>query len=386
MSTILDRRSFITTSASFAVVASVFSRVDRAEAHSVDFTQRPWSAAPEAHSADPRIRAFAYAILAPNAFNLQPWLVELSGDDMLVVRCDRMLRLPEADADDRMTVITFGNFIELLRMAAAADGYRLDIVPFPMGEPYPSLDGRPIASVRFTRGGVTADPLFGQVLERRTSKRSFEARAVENDDLRALCAVAGDDVHARASNDPELVDRIRTLAVRAFRTEKLTSRINQEQVRVTRLGPEEIGACPDGIDIRGSDAEEEIRLGRLSRPLLADPGSPASQEQLADYQRLCDTARAYIWLCTDGNGRAHQLAVGRDWLRIHLKLTEMGLSFEPQSPSLNDYPEIDGLRLAMHGALEVPVNSRVQMLGRLGYAAQMPPSAKWPAEAKVLRT
>ncbi len=382
----MDRRHFVAGSASLIVAASALSRNEHAEAHAVDLTQRPWSAAPEARSKDPRIRALAYAILAPNAFNLQPWLVELPGDDMLIVRCDQTLRLPAADADDRMTVITFGNFLELLRMAAAVDGYRLAVTPFPMGEPYPSLDGRPIASVKFNRAAAHADPLFAQVLERRTSKRPFEARPVGGSDLQALCALAGADVHIHASNDPHLVDQARVIAARAFKVEKTTPRINQEQIRVSRLGLEEIKASPDGIDIQGADIDEALKEGRLNRTLLADPASPASKKQLADYQRLCDTAQAYIWLCTHGNGRTEQLAAGRDWLRVHLKITELGLSFEPQSPSLNGYPEITELRQRMHDALATPPDHRVQMVGRLGYAAQMPPSAKWPAEAKVLRT
>ena len=50
-----------------------------------------------------------------------------------------------------------------------------------------------------------------------------------------------------------------------------------------------------------------------------------------------------------------------------------GLSCQPQSPALNDYQEVLPLFHLMHGTLGVSPGRRVQMLGRLGYAAQMPP-------------
>jgi hypothetical protein len=373
-----------TASSSIVLNGSTVGSARVARAHDRNRPERPWSAATEAKSADPRIRAMAYAILAPNAFNLQPWLAELPGDDMLVLRCDLTRRLPEADAEDRMTVIGFGNFLELLRMAAGQEGYRLAIKPFPMGEPTPQLDDRPIASVRFIRGGAEADPLFAQVPERRTCKQPFEPRPVSSSDLQQVCSVGVTAAELRASNESGLVGRIRDVAAQAFGVEKHTPRVNQEQVRVTRIGAEEIEACPDGIDMQGAEVEAALRQGDLSRKLLADPESAASQKQLRNYRALCHTAAAYIWLSTKGNTRHDQLDAGRDWLRIHLKATELGLSYQPQSPALNDYQEVLPLFYLMHETLGISPGRRAQMLGRLGYAAQTPPTARWAVEAKIL--
>ena len=368
------------------MVVSTLAGLVSVRAHDISRAERPWSAALEARSADPRMRAMAYAILAPNAFNLQPWLVELPGDDMLILRCDLALRLPEADANDRMTTITFGNFLELLRMAAAQDGYRLAIEPFPMGQPRLHLDERPIAAVQFIRGGAAVDPLFPQVPDRRTSKRPFEPQPVANAILKQVASVAATSARIRSSTDRTLVGRIRSLPAQAYEIEKRTARINQEQSRVTRIGLEEIEACPDGIDLQGPDVEAAKSHGQLSRVTLDDPESAASKQQIASYRVICDTTNAYIWLSTFGNTRLEQLDAGRDWLRIQLKTTELGLSFEPQSPALNDYAEVAQVSRTMHDTLAVPAGHRVQMLSRVGYAAQMPPSVRWPAETKVLKT
>jgi hypothetical protein len=380
----INRRAFLTSSAKVVLTVTTIGSLRIARAHEIGRAEKPWSAALEAKSADPRVRAMAYAILAPNAFNLQPWLAELPGDDLLILRCDLGCRLPQLDANDRMTVITFGNFLELLRMAAAHDGYRLVIERFPMGEPLGQLDGRPIASVRFIRGGATSDSLFAQVTERRTSKRPFESRPVTSAVLNQLCSVSGTTSWLRASNEVALVGAIRGIALQAFAIEQHTPRIKLEQVRITRFGEDEIEACPDGIDLQGDTVETALTEGKLSRLKLADPNSPASKNAENHYLALCNTAAAYVWLSTGGNTRHDQLDAGRDWLRIHLKATELGLSFDPQSPALNDYPEMAQPFQLMHKTLGVAPVRRVQMLSRLGYAAQSPPSPRWAVETRIL--
>ena len=382
----IDRRTFLTTSAKVVLTVTTFGSVRVARAHEVSLAARPWSAAGEAMSADPRIRAMAYAILAPNAFNLQPWLAELPGEDMLMLRCDPALRLPELDAEDRMTVISFGNFLELLRMAAAKDGYRVVVEPFPEGEPFPRLDGRPIASVRFIHGGAIPDPLFPQALERRSCKRPYEPRPVNNAALTQLCSAGEAGTWVRSSRDTKLVAKIRDLALQAFVLEKHTPRINLEQVRITRFGEEQVEASPDGIDLLGTAVETAVAADTLNAVTLADADSSASQDATNLYRTLCDTAQAYVWMSTPGNSRRDQLNAGRDWLRVHLKATELGLSFDPQSPTLNSYPEVAQLAQRMHETLEVPPGRRLQMLSRLGYAAQSPPAARWAVETRILAT
>ena len=55
------------------------------------------------------------------------------------------------------------------------------------------------------------------------------------------------------------------------------------------------------------------------------------------------------------------------------------------SPALNEYPEMTELFGLMHRTL-VPPGSRVQMLSRLGYAAQIPPAPRWRVETRILNT
>ena len=105
----------------------------------------PWSETGAGNT--PLVRALSYAVLAPNPHNRQPWLVDLKGPEDGVLYCEADRRLPVTDPEDRQITIGLGCFLELLRIAAAEQGYRADIAPFPDGEPSPRLDSTLIFAV-----------------------------------------------------------------------------------------------------------------------------------------------------------------------------------------------------------------------------------------------
>ncbi len=68
---------------------------------------------------DPRRRALAWALLAPNPHNLQSWVVDLSQPGTIVLFVDRTRLLPQTDPLSRQILIGHGCFLEILAMAAA---------------------------------------------------------------------------------------------------------------------------------------------------------------------------------------------------------------------------------------------------------------------------
>lgn len=344
----------------------------------------PWGPAAVERHDDARLRALALAILAPNPHNRQPWLFELVGDDTIVVYCDLDRRLPETDPFDRQITIGFGCFLELLTMAAAADGHAAEITLFPEGEPQPRLDGRPVAVVAFSRSDPPApDPLFAHLRERRSNKEPFDtSRPVPAEALAALVAAAPD--LTRASAAPDLVQALRALTFRAFEIEAVTPRTHLESIRLLRIGKAEIEASPDGIDIGGPVPELLAAAGLLTREAAADPASVAFAETSEMYRKIMQTGMAYVWLVTAGNTRADQIAAGRAWVRVNLAATAAGLSAHPVSQALQEYPEMQGEAHALTTLLGVSDGaSRVQMLGRIGYGPAVPPSPRWPVETRM---
>ena len=82
---------------------------------------------------EPRRRALSFAILAPNPHNRQPWLVDLSTPDQVTLLVDTDRLLPHTDPFNRQITVGLGCFLELMTMAAAADGYRVELDLFPEG-------------------------------------------------------------------------------------------------------------------------------------------------------------------------------------------------------------------------------------------------------------
>lgn len=124
----------------------------------------PWAKA--GRYDDPRMSALSYALLAPSPHNRQPWLADLSEEGVITILVDRERLLPQTDPFNRQITIGLGAFLELLRMAAAEEGQRAVITPFPQGSDSAALDARPIARLTLTSDPTVAkDPLFSAVLD-----------------------------------------------------------------------------------------------------------------------------------------------------------------------------------------------------------------------------
>jgi hypothetical protein len=346
----------------------------------------PWAAAPAAaNHPDPRVRAAAWAVLAPNPHNRQPWVVELpaASPDIAILRCDLDRRLPVTDPFDRQILIGLGAFAELFRLAAMQEGRAVSVLPFPEGEPQPRLDGRPVALLRLgAPGSARPDPLFAHAAARRSTKRPFDmARPVAAEALAALEAATSAPIRLGATAQPDLVAAIREIAWRSWQIEAATEAAHLESVNLMRLGRAAVAAEPDGISVWGPGLEEAIAAGQITREGML-PGGAGYQVMIDRYRPMLAATPAYVWLSTAGNSRAEQLAAGRDWLRLNLATTAAGLALHPISQALQEFPEVAGPYRDLH-ALLAPGGGTVQMLGRLGYAGAVPPTPRWPFETRI---
>jgi hypothetical protein len=338
--------------------------------------------------ADVRLDAFRYAILAPNPHNRQPWLIQLEGDDTAVITCDPERRLPITDPFDRQITIGFGGFLEIARIAAAERGYKMAIDAFPEGQAVPRLDHRPIARLRFSQdAGVTKDPLFEALLQRRSNKEEYDlTRTATPAELALLMAQASPDVTAASTNNPARVRLIRVLVADAIGAEIDLPRTFQESVNLMRIGHDEIDANPDGVDLGGPLFETLKAIGQLDRTLFADPASSAFRQGRSALVTNYGSATAFIWLSTPGNMRRDQLAAGRDYVRLNLQATAMGLSMHPVSQTLQEYPEMASRFAQVHTLLSGNDGSRVQMLARVGFGPKIEPSPRWPLTKSLVKT
>ena len=335
----------------------------------------PWRGLAEP-VADVRLDAFRHAILAPNPHNRQPWLIRLDGPDAALLTCDLTKRLPVTDPFDRQITLGFGTFIELARIAASHRGFRIDLTPFPQGEPQPRLDARPLANLRFVHDAAIApDPLRAAIPRRHTSREVFSGAPT----LAQLAALARDG--AQASADPRLLDQIRPISVAAMTKEITLPRTWMESVRLLRIGAGEIDATPDGLALSGPMIEATALAGMTTRATLADPASTAFRMGLEQQQAVCGSVPGVAWIASTGNSRAAQLSAGMAYARLSLRAAAMGLSMHPLSQSLQEYPEMADLFADIHRVLDIRPPQRLQMLVRVGIGPPVLPAARYPLEA-----
>jgi hypothetical protein len=114
------------------------------------------------------------------------------------------------------------------------------------------------------------------------------------------------------------------------------------------------------------------------RETLADPKSMAYGQQLAFYDPLSASAAAFLGIHTATAARTDEIAAGRAYARANLVAASLGLAMQPLSQALQEFPEMNALRAEMDRLTNAPPAGRLQMLARVGYAKDVPPSPRRP--------
>jgi hypothetical protein len=346
---------------------------------------------PGAAAGDERRWILGYAILAPHSHNLQSWLVDLSRPDEIQLYCDLKRLLPETDPLSRQIMMSQGTFLELLELAAKQRGLRVEIELFPdgvFGADKP--DARRVARIRLARdASVKPDPLFGQILHRRTNREAYADRAPQPGGLQAITrSVDGSKVVVgfAGASDAQLLQRHRAIAKEAWRIELQTPRTIMESYRVLRVGPAEIAQHRDGLSINSPMVRAMAALGLFDRTQAPGPDDYATTGQLKEFNAKIDGTPAFFWMVTQGNDRRTQVNAGRAYVRAQLAATAHGLSMQPLSQALQEYPEQAKPYADIHALIDAPpATHTVQMWARLGYAPAIGPSPRRGVEAHLLK-
>ena len=381
----VTRRGFIRVFGTSAVIVAAgglaFSRVDPMPEQAIEGWKGP---APNVR--DPRVRALSYALLAPNPHNLQPWIADLREANVITFLLDRTRSLPETDPYSRQITIGCGAFLELLRMSAAEQGLDVDVATFPAGDwPANAVGDQPVCRVTFTVGArVVKDPLFAQVLRRRTNRSGYDAPPPTMAEAEALHATMTQlPVQFGWTSDVGQVARLRDIAKRAWDVEVNKDATYRESVRVYRVTAEDILKHRDGLSFHGPFFWSMHALGLFTKE-QALSGDATVRQQTRDYvnDQLAHTP-SLAWIVTHTNDRRAQLAAGAAYVRANLKATELGLAMAPLSQALQEYSEMLPLLAEHKRALALPKSDTVQMFFRVGRAAPVEPAPRRPLDAII---
>ncbi len=333
--------------------------------------------------ADLRRWALAYAILAPNSHNRQPWLVDLAEPNAITLYVDRERMLPMTDPWFRQIVVSQGTFLESLLIALRERGVVPEVQLFPKGEFKPrEVDDRPVARVSWAAPSSTVpapkDPLFAQLLRRHTAKIDYDtSRPVAPGVLAALqAAVIDPTVKFGGTVEASALAPLRTICWESAKVELLTPRTIMESQKLTRVGPDEIAQHRDGISINSLVPRIAAAVGAFDRSAPAAEGSTGYKTMMSRFEGHSNTAMGFVWLSTPtaqhlaaGTHRSAEVSAGRAYMRLQLKATELGLQIHPMSQAPQEFAEMKPLYDKLHQTLlgKPADQETVQMFCRIGY-------------------
>lgn len=369
----MDRRNFIRVIGSSGLSLTL-PAVFTACAHSSARQQPLWFHQPTQHE-DIRLQLLAYAMLAPNAHNKQPWLIKLEDEQRFLLYVDQTRLLPETDPHARQIHISQGCFIEHLEIAARQFAYRLEIDYFPAGI-YANnrIENKPVAAFQLHQDhNVKPDPLFAYSVTRHSNKRIYDDKAIEDPLLNELSRtqLSGKTQLQFSNKQPDL-KTLPDMLTRAMAIEVSDHRRHMETVGMFRFNDEEIKQHRDGFGLAQSGktgfSKWLIEFFIISRAKASQPDSAFARQSIDLTQQQAESARSFGWLTTKKNDRLAQVVAGRNYARINIKAHQLGLAIHPMSQILEEYDDMTALRDDFYQYLNIPRRDTVQMLFRLGYA------------------
>jgi len=385
----MNRRRFIRIAGGGVVLAASAAQTGCSQAMPAAAIE-PW----QGPGPDVELRRWilSFAILAPHSHNLQSWLVDLSTPDEMLLRCDLKRLLPETDPYSRQIMMSHGTFLELVDIAARERGQRAEITLFPEGAFGPGqLDQRPVARIRLTAdAAVNKDPLFAQILARRTNRSLYDLnRPVPADAWRAM-ADAAKPQRLRfgfvGTDQAEALTRHRAIAAEAWRIELTTPRTILESYQVLRVGAAEVEQHRDGLTLMDPTVVLLNRFGLFDRSRAPAPGDFATTSQIKDFGKKLDSTPGFLWMVTEGNDRVTQVNAGRAYVRVQLAATAHGVAMQPLQQALQEYPEQAGPYADIRRLVGAPQPAQtVQMWARVGYAPPVEPAPRRGVAAHLVR-
>ncbi|MCB1532397.1 MAG: nitroreductase [Alphaproteobacteria bacterium] len=295
-----------------------------------------------------------YAVLAPSAYNSQPWYFTIDGDT-LSLYADRRFALPVVDPDDRQLIMSCGAALYALRLAIRYFGYQeyTQLVPNP-------ADENLIARVQM--GDVASIPseeeqaLFYAITHRYMNRSAFKNMDVPKEILQTLEEAAtkeGAWLHVCKDDERDVVahfiaegDQIQ-MASKNFRRE-LASWINERRY-----------VSGDGYPDYARSFKEMMSSSkpRILRRFETQPGQVVKDDEIA---AGCPVLAI---IGSEKGGTADRIYAGQAFMRVLLQAQASGLAVS----TLNQPCEVPDLRLRLHDEIDHS-SARPHYILRIGYA------------------
>lgn len=321
----------------------------------------------------PILQGIAYGIQAPNPHNTQAWKFELTSDTEALLYIDERRLLPVTDPSARQIHIGAGCCIETLAVGMSGYGYQTDVEYLPEGAHGLEAIGRkPVARITLRKAATARrDELADSIPRRQTNRKPYTGPLLtdqEADQLRSQ--VASHKVELLTLSQPDEMRPLLDIFYRAMEIEVTTPRTWEESRIWFRYNERQRRAQRDGLSTAQAGIDGIPR--RLTEWYLRD-GDPtrwfserSTSAFLNSFRKGIDSAKGVLLLKTQTNGQSDWLEVGRAFARVHLTLTQLGMTCHHCNQVLQEYPEMAELQARFNQLLGVQAPEKVQLAVRVG--------------------
>ena len=321
---------------------------------------------------DLRLQLVDRARGAMSAHNMQPWQIELDGQDAQLMRVylatDRLL--PATDPFSRQIIMSIGGFLAVLEDAAAARGYAARVDPFPEGELASEDIGAsfslPVAQVRLSPSSGLAAPEYADAVSGATVKANLAAAVLDPAEERSFLELnSWEGVQLRFLQDAGSLAELKPILKTAFRLEMQHEPTLLESYQLMRRNRRQLEAQPWGLSYGSNFPRKSLRLIEFFETLF-----PMSMEKWGlrgadNYDKEVDKAGSFLIIATSGNSRRRQMQAGMLFQRLWLKAIHDGFAVVPASQPLQEYAAMAEHYRGIHEAFAAP-GQTIQMIAFLG--------------------
>jgi hypothetical protein len=305
-----------------------------------------------------------YAILAPSCRNSQPWLWEISGDEILLY-ADHLRAMPALDPFGRELIMSCGAALHHLCVAIRTFGFEAIVQTLP-DKSEPDL----LATIRLGEVKEPSDEdelLFQSITERHTFRGQFEERAIPDDLLNELqneAAQEGASLYfAKSEKERETISQL----IEQGNIIQNHDSANRRDIAdwTTPLGKRNDGVPTGALGI--SDLLSHVT------PFLQrnfDLGKSVAQRD----KKIADNAPVFVILSTIGEGPHAWLAAGQALSRVLLRAHAEGVcgSFFSQTVQVDQtWAQLCQI---------VGIHQFPQLVFRLGFAEKADATPRRPIE------
>jgi hypothetical protein len=157
-----------------------------------------------------------------------------------------------------------------------------------------------------------------------------------------------------------------------------------ESFYVLHVGAAEIARHRDGLSLMAPMPVALARLGLFDRSTPPAPNDYTTTSQVKDFGEKPQSTPGYLWMVTQTNDRATQVAAGRAYACVQLAAAAHGVSMQPLSQALQAYAEQKEPYAQSHTLLGAnQTGHAAQMWARVDYAEPVKPSPRRRLESFV---